>query len=131
MAARITVVNDNPEFLELVRDILEDERYATTTIDGDSEDTFERVIESRPDLLILDLRLGTDALHGWDIAQRLRREPALEDIPVIICSADVPALQALADEVAGIKAVRTLAKPFAIGELIDAVDASLDEATPG
>lgn len=131
MAARITVVNDNPEFLELVRDILEDERYATTTIDGDSEDTFERVIESRPDLLILDLRLGTDALHGWDIAQRLRREPTLEDIPVIICSADVPALQVLADELAGTKAVRTLAKPFAIGELIAVVDASLGEATPG
>lgn len=27
--ARVTVVNDNPEFLELVRDILESDRYDT------------------------------------------------------------------------------------------------------
>jgi CheY-like chemotaxis protein len=83
MAPRITVVNDNPEFLELVREILEDEHYATTTIDGDFGDALLRVVESRPDLLILDLRLGTDELHGWGLAQQLRREPSLEGLPVI------------------------------------------------
>ena len=77
MAPRITVVNDNPEFLELVRDILEDEHYAATTIDGDVEDALERIVESRPCLVILDLRLGTDELHGWNIAQQLRREPSM------------------------------------------------------
>jgi CheY-like chemotaxis protein len=94
MAPRITVVNDNPEFLELVRDILDDERYATTAIDGDLEGALERVVESRPELLIIDLRLGTEVLRGWDIAQEVRREPSLESLPVIICSADVLALQA-------------------------------------
>ena len=29
--ARVTVVNDNPEFLALVHDILEDDRYEATT----------------------------------------------------------------------------------------------------
>jgi CheY-like chemotaxis protein len=131
MAPRIIVVNDNPEFLELVREILEDEHYATTTIDGDFGDALLRVVESRPDLLILDLRLGTDELHGWGLAQQLRREPSLEGLPVIICSADAPALAALADDLNDTKHVRTLAKPFAIGELTAVINASLAEAAPG
>ena len=111
MAPRVTVVNDNPEFLELVRDILEDDEYATTTIDGDVDGALERVIASRPDLVVLDLRLGTDKLHGWEIAQELRREPSLEGLPVIICSADVLALQALADDLADTKQVGRYGSP--------------------
>ena len=131
MAPRVTVVNDNPEFLELVRDILEGDDYATTTIDGDLDGALERVIESRPDLVILDLRLGTDELHGWDIGQELRREPSFEALPMIICSADVLALQALADDLADTKQVRALTKPFTISELNAAIDGLLAEATSG
>jgi CheY-like chemotaxis protein len=131
MAPRITVVNDNPEFLELVRDILEDEHYATTTIDEDFENASERVVESRPELLILDLRLGTDDLRGWHIAQEVRTEPSLEGLPVIICSADVLALEALADELANSKQVRTLSKPFTIAELTAVIDGMLAEAASG
>ena len=39
--ARITVVNDNPEFLDLVHDILEGDRYDTTLIDGDRPDALD------------------------------------------------------------------------------------------
>jgi CheY-like chemotaxis protein len=131
MAPRITVVNDNPEFLELVRDILEDEHYATTTIDEDFENASERVVESRPELLILDLRLGTDDLRGWHIAKEVRTEPSLEGLPVIICSADVLALEALADELANSKQVRTLSKPFTIAELTAVIDGMLAEAASG
>ena len=120
------VVNDNPEFLELVRDILKDEHYATA-IDGDLEGALDRIVDSRPDVLILDLRLGTDELHGWDIAQELRREPALEGLPVIICSADVLRFK-LADDLDNTKQVRTLPKPFAIAELTAAIDGLLAEA---
>jgi CheY-like chemotaxis protein len=133
MAPRITVVNDNPEFLELVRDILKDEHYAVTTIDGDLEGALDRIVDSRPDLLILDLRLGTDELHGWDIAQQLRREPSLKGLPLIICSADILALHALADDLDNTKQVRALPKPFAIAELTAAIDGLLAEAkaSPG
>jgi CheY-like chemotaxis protein len=128
MTPRITVVNDNPEFLELLRDILKDEHYAATAIDGDLADALDRVIASRPDLLILDLRMGSDELHGWDIAQQLRREPSLEGLPLLICSADVLTLQALANDLNETKRIRTLPKPFAIAELTAAIDGLLAEA---
>ena len=115
----------------MVRDILEGDDYATTTIDGDLDGALERVIDSRPDLVILDLRMGTDELHGWDIAQEPRREPSLEGLPMIICSADVLALQALADDLADTKQVRALSKPFAIAELTASIDGLLAEAASG
>ena len=114
-----------------MRDILEDDHYVTTTIDGDLDGALKRVVESRPDLLIVDLRLGTDKLHGWDIAEEVRREPSLDGLPVIICSADVIALHALADELDDTKQVRTLPKPFAIAELTATIDGLLAEAASG
>jgi hypothetical protein len=38
---RITVVNDNPEFLGLMQDVLQDASYPATLIDGDRENARE------------------------------------------------------------------------------------------
>ena len=128
MTPRITVVNHNAEFLELLRDILNDERYVATCIDADVEDEVARIVESHPDLLIIDLRMGGEGQHGWDIAQEIRREPALDGLPVVICSGDILALQSLADDLAGAQLVRTLAKPFEIAELTTTIDHLLAES---
>ena len=66
--ARVTVVNDNPDFLDLVGDLLGELNYKTTLVDGDRPDAIVTIAESHPDVLIVDLRMGSDALHGWDIA---------------------------------------------------------------
>jgi CheY-like chemotaxis protein len=128
--ARVTVVNDNPEFLELVRDILEDDRYDTTTIDGDRDDALEAIRASRPDLLMIDLRKGSEELHGWDIAQEVRREPELASLPVLVCSADAEALAALKDDLTDTRYVGTLTKPFRIDALSAAIDTLLAEVSP-
>jgi CheY-like chemotaxis protein len=131
VAPRITVVNDNAEFLALVRDILEDERYVTTTIDGDRDDALAAILASQPDLLVIDLRMGSDELHGWDIAQDVRREPALAGLPVLVCSADLVAMRAIAEDLAEAKLVGTLAKPFSIDDLAASIDALLAQTTAG
>ena len=128
--ARVTVVNDNPEFLDLVHDILEDDRYDTITIDGDRPDALDAIRASRPDLLMIDLRMGSEGLHGWEIAQQVRADPAFDGLPVLICSADVPALHALEDDLEGDSHVGRLVKPFSIDDLTAAVDNLLAEAAP-
>lgn len=125
--ARVTVVNDNAEFLELVRDILEDDRYETTTIDGDRPDALDEVRASRPDLLMIDLRMGSEGLHGWDIAQQVRAEPDFVGLPVLICSADVVALKTLEDDLDDARHVGTLTKPFSIDDLTGVIDGLLAE----
>ena len=128
--ARVTVVNDNPEFLDLVHDILEDDRYETITIDGDRPDALDAIRASRPDLLMIDLRMGSDGLHGWDIAQQVRADSAFDGLPVLICSADVQALNELEADLEGDSHVGRLIKPFSIDELIAAIDGLLAEAAP-
>jgi CheY-like chemotaxis protein len=120
--ARITVVNDNPEFLDLVHDILESDRYDATTIDGDRPDALDAIRASRPDLLMIDLRMGAEGLHGWDVAQEVRAEPDFEQLPILICSADVPALNALETDLAETNHVASLVKPFGIDDLTGAID---------
>ena len=127
---RVTVVNDNPEFLELVHDILEDERYEAITIDGDRDDALDAVRASRPDLLMIDLRMGSDELHGWDIAQQIRAEPDLDGLPVLVCSADIQALKAIEEDLGDTQRVAALTKPFSIDDLMAAVDRLLAEAAP-
>lgn len=129
--ARITVVNDNPEFLELVRDILEDERYQVTTVDGDKPDALDRVRSSRPEVLMIDLRMGRDQLHGWDVAQQVRAEPELDDVPILVCSGDLKAMNEIADQLADTKNVATLVKPFGIDDLTAAIDRLLAEPIGG
>lgn len=128
--ARVTVVNDNPEFLALVRDILEDDRYDTTTIDGDRPDALDLIRASRPDLLMIDLRMGSDGLHGWSIAQQVRAEPDFDGLPVLICSADAVALSELEDDLEADQHVASLIKPFSIDDLTAAIDSLLAEAAP-
>ena len=128
--ARVTVVNDSPEFLALVRDILEDDRYDTTTIDGDRPDALDAIRASRPDLLMIDLRMGSDGLHGWSIAQQVRAEPEFDGLPVLICSADAVALTELEDDLESDQHVASLIKPFSIDDLTAAIDGLLAEAAP-
>lgn len=125
MTARVTVVNDSPEILELLRDLLEDERYAVTTVDGDLPNALSRICASQPDLLIMDLRLGSDGLHGWDISQQVRGTPELHDLPIIICSGDLMALRDLDADMQSSNRVATLTKPFALGELTELVSGML------
>jgi CheY-like chemotaxis protein len=115
--AHVTVVNDNPEFLDLVHDILEGDRYDTTLIDGDRLDAIDVIRSSRPDLLMIDVRLGVEGDRGWEIAQEVRGVPEFEELPVLLCSADTVALEGLEARLAETRRVATLAKPFTIDEL--------------
>ena len=118
----VTVVNDNPEFLDLVHDILEGDRYDTTLVDGDRPDALDLIRSSRPDLLMIDVRLGVEGDHGWEIAQEVRSEPQFEELPVLLCSADTLALQELEAGLAETRRVATLAKPFEIESLLSTID---------
>lgn len=122
----IVVVNDSPEFLALMADILEDERYPVTVIDGDRPGAADLIRAAVPAALIIDLRLGWDELHGWDILEEVRRDPALSELPTLICSGDVTALDSLTERLVGMRRIDTLAKPFAVAELFAKLEALLE-----
>ena len=117
---RISVINDNPEFLELMSAILdEDAGYAVTLINGEST-SIDDIAASAPALIIVDLLLG--GASGWDIVALSRADPRLAGVPIIICSADVVALRDRQSELERIGNVHVLAKPFGIDEVTALVE---------
>jgi CheY-like chemotaxis protein len=114
----VVVVNDNPEFLELMADVLHDERYPTTVIDGDRDNAVDLIRAAMPQVMIIDLRLGSAELHGWDVFKEIRSDPALRELPTLICTGDLEALSRLADDLGGMRRVDTLTKPFSVEELM-------------
>lgn len=122
--ARITVVNDTESFLSLIRDALQD-RYAVTTFNG-LHLTAESLVESRPDLIMVDLVMRGRELSGWDVIQLCRADEHLSKVPIIVCSADASQLRERAADLATIASLTVLEKPFGLDELDAAVEGALE-----
>jgi DNA-binding response OmpR family regulator len=117
---RITAINDSTEFLELMHDFLgEDLGYQFTGLTA-VDTTITQVLDTRPDLLMLDLVLEDkpQALSGWELLVLARGHRDLRHCPVIVVSGDVQGiLKTRADELASMANVHVMIKPFALDEL--------------
>ncbi len=111
--SRIVVVDDSPEFLSLVNDLVAPP--ATVECFDSPDTTVDDIAVMHPSLVIIDLKLagGSD---GWQLLQQCCRDERLASVPLVLCSADVRSLSEHADEIAALANVRVLPKPFAIEE---------------
>jgi DNA-binding response OmpR family regulator len=89
---QIAVINDDTTYLQLMHDLLQEEEGYTVTICKEADDAYEFVKQSRPDLVILDIRVGHEE-NGWMILNLLTLDPVTRPIPVIVCSAAIHSLQ--------------------------------------
>src|SRR5437016_500427 len=115
MARRIAVINDDPVFLEMVRDLLEEEGYASASFQAGMADLTE-VRNFRPDAMVLDLRMDAPRT-GSEMLAAFQQDAVLSATPIIICSADTRQLQ---DNAASwqSRGYRTLQKPFDLDTLL-------------
>ena len=116
---RISVLNDNPEFLELMAAILDEDAGYNVSLFNGQETSVAELAASEPNLIIVDLLLG--AASGWEIVTLCRADDRLAHVPIIVCSADVAALRERLGELEAIGNVHVLAKPFGIDEVTDLV----------
>ena len=116
---RISVLNDNADFLELMSAILdEDAGYAVSVFSG-IDTSIHQLAASDPDLIIVDLLLG--GASGWEIVTLARADRRLAAVPIIVCSADVNGLRTRAAELERIGKVHVMTKPFGIDEMTSLV----------
>ncbi len=125
---RISVINDNAEFLDLMSAILdEDAGYDVSLFKGEVVEISE-LASSDPDLIIVDLLLG--GASGWEIVTLSRADERLAAVPIVVCSADVTALRDRESDLERIGNVHMLAKPFAIDEITELVERLIGRALP-
>ena len=114
---RVMVVDDDPETLRLVRDILPGAGYDPVTV-GDPEGLSDIIHKERPRLVLLDLMLpGTNGI------KLMEQIPELGDLPVIFLSG-YGRDETIADALAR-GAVDYIVKPFSPTELVARVRAAL------
>jgi two-component system response regulator VicR len=114
----IFVVNGSAEFLDVVRELLQDENYNVTTTNFVPE-TFEQIEVARPSLLIVDLIHGEMA--GWELLAEVRHEAATRDIPVILVSTSRQLLEKAEMERVIWGGDRSFLKPFSLDALLEAI----------
>lgn len=123
MAARILVVNDTQEILELFRMLLEEEGYEVV-LAGFPIQQISDIEKIHPDLIILDLVFG-DQKSGWQMLQMLRMQRSTASIPIIICTAALDLVREQEGYLVS-QGVHVIFKPFDIDHLITKVKQLLE-----
>jgi CheY-like chemotaxis protein len=121
--ATILVADDAPNIRTLLRVVLQPAHRVIEADDG--EQALTRALAHRPALAILDITMP--GLTGLDVCRRLRENPDLQAMPVIIITANgAPGDRATALE-AG--ADYFLTKPFSPAVISELVTAALGDRT--
>jgi CheY-like chemotaxis protein len=125
---RISVVNDNAEFLALMSAILDEEAGYEVTLFSGERMTVAELAAARPDLIIVDLLLG--GASGWELVTLARADEILADVPIIVASADVIALRDREHELERVGNVYVLPKPFGIDDVTGLVERLVGRGAP-
>jgi DNA-binding NtrC family response regulator len=122
--ARITVVDDYPDFVEMMTSILVDLGGHEVSGFGSAEASGAGLSETAPDLLIIDLHCA-DAIGMRPTATGHDGGAALDGLPTIVCSGDLVALREWAVALRDRSTVHVLPKPFTLGEVTGLVERAL------
>jgi adenylate cyclase len=82
--ARILVVDDDPDFVEVTRTILESEGHQVLSA-ADGEDGLAQMRQNKPHLVLLDVMMST-ILDGVNVSQQMADDAELRSIPVVMIS---------------------------------------------
>lgn len=77
----ILIVDDDPDILEGILTILEDQPYRVATA-RDGKKCIDMIEEDIPDLLILDLLMPR--MDGWGVIREMRSEPRFASVPIMV-----------------------------------------------
>lgn len=85
MKRKILIIEDDKMLVETMRMILESNHYQTLAA-YDGKEGLRLVREFKPDLILLDVMMGTDT-EGFHVAYALRRDPEFKNIPILMITA--------------------------------------------
>jgi len=123
---KILVIDDEIQIVRLVRDYLEQAGFRVLTA-STAENGLQVLRAESPDLVVLDL--GLPDSDGWDLTRRIRSDPRLRAVPVIMLTARI----AENDRIVGLElgADDYITKPFNPREVVARVRAVLRRTSAG
>lgn len=92
-SAKILVVDDDPDFVEIMRTVLEAQQYQVISA-SNGQQGMAMVKAEHPDLLLLDVMMSS-VLDGLNVSEQLASDPDARFMPIIMISsiADTPHAQ--------------------------------------
>lgn len=119
--ADILVVDDKPENLKLVVQLLSKEGYIVRPATS-GKLALKAMDNLKPDLVLLDVSMPE--LNGYEVCEIIKKDDQLKDIPIIFLSA----LTKTSEKVKGFEVggVDYISKPFQADELIERVKTHLE-----
>jgi len=109
---RVVIADDDPDIRRLV-EMTVTNAGCDVTVASDGEEALERVRESKPDLVILDVLMPR--MDGWEVARALKSDPATREVPVMFLTSRGQEHDVLEGFDSG--AVDYMVKPFSPREL--------------
>ncbi|HEV3232144.1 MAG TPA: response regulator [Candidatus Dormibacteraeota bacterium] len=81
---RLLIAEDEPALAKVLKMRLEIEGFDVSTA-GDGQEALDMIAADRPDLLICDLMMPV--MDGFAVSRKIKSDPDLKSIPVLILSA--------------------------------------------
>ncbi|MFP4345357.1 MAG: two-component system response regulator [Anaerolineales bacterium] len=120
----IICIDDDPDLSRLVRVMLEPYAFKVTEVNSGASGL--QLIHTRPpDLVLLDLMMPD--MDGWEVYEQMRKDPDLQEIPVIVITARSNRMERELGRILGVDDY--LVKPFTRQELLERIQRAL-EASP-
>jgi CheY-like chemotaxis protein len=114
---KVLYVEDHPAQSDIIRQMLEFSGYEVV-LASSGEQGIEKAREEQPDVILMDLRMP--GMGGVEAVKRLKSDPAVSNIPVIVISAWTS--RANRDEALQAGAAKFMAKPIDTKRLIEHIN---------
>ena len=110
--ATILIADDSSDIRTIMRFLLNDLGFAVVEA-ADGNEAVRLARQCQPGLILLDLCMP--GIDGWEVAARLRADPALEEVPILAMTAYNVSSAIHAALLAGCQQV--VAKPFDLHDI--------------
>ena len=121
----VFAINASPEFLNIVRELFQDEGYNVTTTNF-APNSFNQIEALQPDALIIDVAIGEEA--GWELLEQLEADADTAGIPTLVVSTDPRLLARAEAQAARYGEHRFLAKPLDLEAMLQAIREMIGDA---
>lgn len=112
----VLVVEDAPSERELITYYLQQAGYQVISVDN-AKEALTKTLETHPDVIITDVVM--QGMSGLELCRSLKKNPATQSLPIIICSSKNQDLDRLWAKKQGADVYLT--KPFSQEDIIQAI----------